>query len=52
MNFLTLEAGEAIYVPADCPRKYLQVEFSLAPAFKCCVESAIRIGVHFAQSLS
>ena len=22
MNFLALEAGEAIYVPADCPRKY------------------------------
>lgn len=23
MNFLTLEAGEAIYVPADCPHAYL-----------------------------
>ena len=23
MNFLTLEAGDAIYVPADCPHAYL-----------------------------
>ena len=29
MNFLTLEAGEAIYVPADCPRKYSRIKYGL-----------------------
>ena len=31
MNFLTLKAGDAIYVPADCPRKYLPIQSFLNP---------------------